>query len=73
MNGFPHLPALTCICCLEKGPVSVHDRELDGMVCEDCRQKLRAGTAWMKAAGIVGCTQAHGSRAQTPPPKGGAQ
>lgn len=55
-------PALPCVCCREPGPVCVFDAELDGMVCDDCRQKLRAGTAWLKAARVVGCTRAHGSR-----------
>ena len=55
-------PSLPCVCCREPGPVAVLNYDLDGMVCDDCRQKLRAGTAWLKVARIEGCTQAHGSR-----------
>ncbi len=64
-------PALPCVCCREPGPVAVFDRDLDGMVCDDCRQKLMFGAAHLKRWGrIIGCTQTQHSRA--PRTEGGA-
>lgn len=55
-SSAPTLPL--CVCCHEPDPLCVLDRDLDGRVCDDCRQKLRAAVAWMKPARIMGCTKA---------------
>lgn len=50
-----------CVCCKEDVGY-IHAIDLGGLVCNDCRRALICADAWLKSAGMRGCTLAHNGR-----------